>query len=163
MTDTRVKGTLVGIMMLAAGLAYLYLTANLPRRAVVDAAFIPYVLAFLMIALGLAQTIIGLRLPSETKAKAAPDKDAERPSYSNVVKTLLLVAAFTAALRPLGFPIAAALYLFLQFIVLTPEGRRIPYALYAAMAIACAAIIFIAFRYGFNLILPAGPLTRFLP
>ena len=163
MSDTRVKGTLVGIMMLAAGLAYLYLTANLPRRAPVDAAFIPYVLAFLMIALGAAQLVIGLRLPKKTTVDTASDTEAERPSYANVVKTILLVAGFTAALRPLGFPVAAALYLFLQFIVLAPAGRRIPYALYIAMAIACAVIVFVAFRYGFNLILPAGPLTRFLP
>jgi putative tricarboxylic transport membrane protein len=150
-------------MMLAAGLAYLYLTADLPRRAPVDAAFIPYVLAFAMIGLGIAQTIVGLRQPQHVVAEPTSEKADDRPSYATVVKTLVLVAGFTAALRPLGFPVAAALYLFLQFIVLTPAGRKIHYPLYAVLALICAVIIFVAFRYGFNLILPAGPLTRFLP
>jgi putative tricarboxylic transport membrane protein len=163
MSDTRAKGTLVGVMMLAVGLAYLYLTADLPRRAPVDAAFIPYVLAFAMIGLGIAQTIVGLRQPRRAAAVPTSEKAGDKPSYATVVKTLVLVAGFTAALRPLGFPIAAALYLFLQFIVLTPAGRKVHYPLYAGLALVCAAVIFVAFRYGFNLILPAGPLTRFLP
>ena len=76
--------------------------------------------------------------------------------------TLLLIAGFIAALRPLGFPLATALYLFLQFLVLTPRATRPPLPLYAGLAVASAAVIFATFRYGFDLLLPAGPLVAWL-
>jgi putative tricarboxylic transport membrane protein len=166
MVETRTNGILVAVLMLAAGLGYLYMTASLPRRGAVDAAFFPYVLASLMVALGLLQLVASLRRPGEPAAprfdpEAEPDAGA--PSYGTVLLTLALVAGFTAALRPLGFPIAAAIYLFLQFIVLRPANRNFGYPVYALIAVVAAIVIFVGFRYGFQLLLPAGPLTPFLP
>ena len=74
-----------------------------------------------------------------------------------------LVAAFVALLRPIGFPFAAALYLFFQFTVLTPADQKPRFGLYAILAVVCSVVIFVAFRYGFDLILPSGPLTNYLP
>jgi putative tricarboxylic transport membrane protein len=168
MSAIRTKDTAVGLAMLAAGLGYLYLTTGLPRRGSVDATFIPYVLAGGMILLGLLQTFVGWRR-HDADAEETPGVDDEAPSsdapanYMTVVKTLVLFATFTALLRPLGFPVAASLYLFFQFIVLTPDGRTISYWRYAALAISGAVITFVSFRYGFDLILPAGPLTPYLP
>jgi putative tricarboxylic transport membrane protein len=166
MVESRTKGILVGVLMLATGLGYLYLTANLPRRGAVDAAFIPYILAGMMIGLGLLQLAGSLRRPGEPASdRWDPEGEPETaaPSYGTVLLTLALVAGFTAALRPLGFPIAAAIYLFLQFIVLRPAGRGYGYGVYALIAVVAAITIFVAFRYGFQLLLPAGPLTPYLP
>jgi putative tricarboxylic transport membrane protein len=171
MVETRTKGVLVGVLMLAAGLGYLYLTASLPRRggagaAVVDASFIPYILAFMMVGLGLLQLVVSLRRPSEaTPERFDPEAEADTgaPSYGTVLLTLALVAGFTAALRPLGFPVAAAIYLFLQFIVLRPADRNFGYPVYALIAVVASVVIFVGFRYGFQLLLPAGPLTPYLP
>jgi len=66
-------------------------------------------------------------------------------------------------LRPLGFAISAALYLFLQFAVLSPASRPTPHILHVALAVGIALIVFVIFRYGFGLMLPAGPLIRFIP
>jgi putative tricarboxylic transport membrane protein len=171
MQATRAKGVLVGGLMLVAGLGYLYLTVTLPQRdrtgaAIVDASFIPYILAVLMVGLGILQMIAGLRTPrSGTAAWRDPEADAEEgvASYWTVAVTLGLVAAYAALLRPLGFPLVTALYLFLQFIVLTPNDRRASYPLYGVLAIIASIVIFVTFRYGFELLLPAGPLTSFLP
>ena len=76
--------------------------------------------------------------------------------------TLLLIAGFIAALRPLGFPIATAIYLFLQFLVLTPKSATRSVPLYAGLAIASSVLIFATFRYAFDLLLPAGPLVAWL-
>ena len=167
MVETRTKGILVGVFMLAAGLGYLYLTASLPRRAAVDAAFIPYILAFAMVGLGALQVTFSFRgTGAEGPQRADPEEApaAEGPvSYAAVVKTLVLMAAFTAALRPLGFPVAAALYLFPQFIVLRPADRDFGYPVYALIAVVASIVIFVTFRYGFQLLLPAGPLTPYIP
>ncbi len=166
MVETRTKEAVVGVLMLAAGLGYLFITSNLPRRGAVDAAFVPYVLALATVGLGAIQILTSLRRPKKPAAGQSSGAKGGQPGGNliPVAKTLVLVAAFTAALRPLGFPIAAALYLFLQFVVLTPrDGKKVRYPFYAVMAVACAAVIFVTFRYGFDLMLPAGPLTTFLP
>lgn len=166
---SRNKNVLIGFAMLAAGIGYLSLIMGLPRRGAVDATFIPYMLASAMILLGGLQTAMAwLRpapssVPATTDDEQVDDSPAIQPSYGTVVLTLVLVAAFIALLRPLGFPIAAALYLFFQFIVLTPADHKPAYALYAGLAVVCSAVIFVAFRYGFDLILPAGPLLNYLP
>ena len=170
MASTRSQGALVGGLMLVTGLGYLYLTASIPRRgpggaSFVDASFFPYILALLMVGLGAVQLVVGLRTFRSTSALHNPDAEADdgNASYWTVAMTLALVAAFAATLRLLGFPIVTALYLFLQFIILTPNDRPIFYPLYAGLAVASSFVIFVTFRYGFQLLLPAGPLTPFLP
>jgi putative tricarboxylic transport membrane protein len=166
MPETRRQGIVVGVLMLAAGLAYLSMTADLPRRATVDAAFVPYILGFAMVGLGALQVVTSLR-PLRVAAAAAVTSDEGsgpgRPSYATVLKTLALMAAFTAALTPLGFPVAAAIYLFLQFLVLRPVDRNFGYPVYAAVAVVTSVVVFVTFRYGFDLLLPGGPLTPYIP
>jgi putative tricarboxylic transport membrane protein len=172
MQSMRAQNVLVGGLMLVAGLGYLYMTATLPRRdtgggaAIVDATFFPYILAILMVVLGILQLIAGFRTPDHATAPAL-DPDAEPEggpiNYVTVALTLVLIMAFTAALGPLGFPIAAAIYLFLQFIVLRPVNRNFGYPVYITIAVVASIVIFVTFRYGFQLLLPAGPLTAFLP
>jgi putative tricarboxylic transport membrane protein len=172
MQSTRAQGALIGVLMLVAGLAYFYMTASLPRRetsGIVDATFFPYVLATLMLLLGALQLLGALRAGGASAGTASvlrdpePEVETDRISYATVLITLALIAGFAAALQPLGFPIAAAIYLFLQFIVLRPVHRNFGYPVYAGLAVACALIIFVTFRYGFQLLLPAGPLAPFLP
>lgn len=164
MVETKGSGVFVGMVMLVAGLGYLYMTASLPSRGVVDSGLVPYVLAFAMCGLGVLQIIVSIRrAPSQSDEAAAPeDTEPKEPvSYATVLMTLALMAAFTVMLSPLGFPIAAAIYLFLQFIVLTPADRKTRYLLYAVLAIVASFVIFVMFRYGFDLQLPAGILARF--
>lgn len=162
MTRGHRKELLIGTAMLAAGAFYLYLVTGLPRRGPVDATFIPYVLAGAMILLGLLQ--LGSTLVGPAAGPNAPEEaGGAAPSYLTVGLTLGLVAVFVALLRPIGFPFAAALYLFFQFVVLTPADQKPNYGLYAVLAIICSTLIFVTFRYGFDLILPAGPLTTMLP
>ena len=70
--------------MLVAGLGYLYMTAMLPRRdagggaAVVDATFFPYLLATLMVALGILQLVAAL-CTAEGQTAASRDPEARDP------------------------------------------------------------------------------------
>lgn len=179
MSHSRNKNLLVGACMLCAGLVYFYMTTGLPRRGPVDAAFFPYALATGMILLGLIHLALNWRgkAPALTEtgddpvaraSAAADDEDAPavegaKPDYMSVGISLVLIAGFTVLLRPLGFAISAALYLFLQFAVLSPASRPTPHILHVALAVGIALIVFVIFRYGFGLMLPAGPLIRFIP
>lgn len=152
----RLKETIVAVVMTGAGLGYLRMIAGLPERDGVDATTVPTLLAWMMIGLGVIELVGALRRP------ALAGQDAGRSNMLTVVLTLVLIAGYIAALRPLGFPIATALYLFLQFLVLTPRGGRMPVPLYAGLAVVASALIFATFRYGFDLLLPAGPLVAWL-
>ena len=172
MSETRLRDLVTGIAMLGVGLAYLFMTFELPDRGAVDAATIPYVLAIGMIVLGVLQCVSVFR--GRTVPAADPDEPpltkgevlgmaSRRESYVVVALTLGLVAAYTALLRPIGFPFATAIYLFLQFWLLTPKETKPPFVLYAVIAVVASVAIFAMFRYTFDLLLPAGPLTPYLP
>lgn len=157
---TRKSEIFVGLAMLGVGIGYLYMTMQLPRRGAVDATFFPYVLAWAMIGLGALQCIVTLRRSDFGARSGEPMQNVQKLT---VLATLGLVALYIFALRQLGFPIATTLFLFAQFIVLTPTGQKLKLPLYALLAVISSAVIFVIFRYGFNLLLPAGPLTNLLP
>ncbi|MEH6776064.1 MAG: tripartite tricarboxylate transporter TctB family protein [Cereibacter changlensis] len=156
----RLKDVTVGGGMTAAGLVYLGMAGSLPERDGVDAATVPTILAVMMIALGVIELIGALRRPAVVGA--GEGQAAGGTDMLTVGLTLALIAGFIALLRPLGFPIATSIYLFLQFLVLTPRGGRPPVLLYAGLALGAALLIFVTFRFGFDLLLPAGPLVAWL-
>ncbi len=173
------KNVIVGLCMLSAGLAYFYMTTALPRRGAVDAAFFPYALSIGMMLLGALHLALNWRSKMTALGEPVDDRvapiaaagDGEdapavigaKPNYKSVGISLLLIALFIALMRPLGFALSAALYLFLQFSMLSPSSRRRPHLMHAVLAIGVSVIIFTLFRYGFGLMLPAGPLNRFIP
>lgn len=152
MDPAKKKEVVIGAAMLATGLIYLFLTANLPRKAFIDAAFVPYLLAAGMCILGVLQLLAAWgQAPREDAAAAEAG-----PDYLTVGKTLGLIVGYIAVLQWLGFPIATVAYLYLQFLVLTPHEHRISHGRYLLIALCASAFIYIVFRHGFDLLLPAG-------
>ncbi|MBV4554355.1 tripartite tricarboxylate transporter TctB family protein [Pseudomonas sp. SWRI102] len=144
---------IAGLAMFAAGIAYLVLTMNLPRRGTVDAAFVPWILAVSLCLLGALQLWAWRKLPNKS---AEPAEKAEAIDYPTVFKSLALVLVFTALLEPVGFVIMTVLYLYAQFIVLTPAEQKVKHLQYALIAVVSAVLIFYIFRHGFDLLLPVG-------
>ena len=152
MGDAKKRELALGFVILAAGLAYLFLTSQLPRKQFIDAAFVPYVLASIMCILGVLQ----LRAAWSFVPKASSGKDEEAVDYATVVKTVGLVVGYVALLEYIGFPIMTVLYLVAQFVVLTPVRKKVNYVLYAVIAVISSAVIFLTFRYAFDMMLPVG-------
>lgn len=158
------KELLIGALMLGAGLFYLFLTINLPRKGSIDASTVPYVLAAGLCLFGVLQLFLSRKAtPPEVEADAETDEPAQQaasaPDYATVCKTLGLVAVYIALLESVGFPIMTALYLYVQFIVLTPLEQKANHLLYAVIALVSSALIFVTFRQGFDLMLPTGLLN----
>jgi putative tricarboxylic transport membrane protein len=137
--------------MLSFGAGLLILTLFIPRKAFIDAAFVPYLLAAGIILMGTLQTFLATRLAERDDAagEAAIDRTA-------LIKTVALILGYIALMNPLGFPPTTAAYLFCQFIVLTPPGRKKNYTAYAIIAVVSALAVFYTFRAGFGIMLPAG-------
>ena len=88
------KELLVGALMLGAGLFYLFLTINLPRKGFIDASTVPYVLSVGLCLLGVLQLLTATKA---TQPPVDPDADADPsaatpPDYPTVFKTLGLIA-----------------------------------------------------------------------
>ena len=88
--------------------------------------------------------------------RAEPAEKPESIDYPTVFKTLALVLLYTALMEPVGFLITTALYLYVQFIVLTPAEQKVKHLRYALIAVVSAVLIFYIFRHGFDLLLPVG-------
>jgi putative tricarboxylic transport membrane protein len=151
------KELLVGALMLGAGLFYLFLTINLPRKGFIDASTVPYVLSVGLCLLGVLQLLTATKA---TQPPVDPDADADPsaatpPDYSTVFKTLGLIAVYVALLQKVGFPIMTVLYLYAQFII-TPREQKINHITYIVIAVITSALIFFTFRQGFDLMLPTG-------
>jgi putative tricarboxylic transport membrane protein len=144
---------IAGLAMLGAGVAYLILTMNLPRRGTVDAAFVPWVLAVALCLLGALQLWVWRKLPDKS---AEPLEKPEAIDYPTVIKSMALVLLYTALMQPLGFVITTVLYLYAQFIVLTPADEKVKHLQYVLIAVVSAVLIFYIFRHGFDLLLPVG-------
>lgn len=160
MGNIRKRELATGAVILAVGLGYLYMTSTLPRKQFIDASFVPYILAITMCVLGVLQIVAATKLGRGEVAGAASQPD--RADYRTVWKTLGLIVAYVALLEPIGFPIMTIVYLFAQFIVLTPTDKRINYLMYGVIACITSAAVYMTFRYAFDMILPVGLLHNFI-
>ena len=167
MNTLNKKELIIGVAMLGASIAYLVMAYRLPGHEGVDAATVPVLLAGLLSLLGVMQLFSAFG----NKAQAAAETPSELPDDSaeeatpeiieprTVLKTLGLILGYMALLGPVGFPIMTAVYLYLQFIVLTPLNHKVRHPTYALIAVISSAVIYLLFREAFDLMLPAGLLN----
>ncbi|PIA71691.1 tripartite tricarboxylate transporter TctB family protein [Pseudomonas sediminis] len=169
MNTLNKKELIIGIAMLGASLTYLVLAQQLPGHDGVDAATVPKLLAGFLSLLGVMQLVSAFAKPkaaAEPAASPAP-AEAEEPTVEivepkTVIKTLGLILGYMALLGPVGFPIMTVVYLYLQFLVLTPVNQKARHLTYLLIAVICSALIFLLFREAFDLLLPAGLLNNFI-
>ncbi|MBD9398977.1 MULTISPECIES: tripartite tricarboxylate transporter TctB family protein [unclassified Pseudomonas] len=174
-TNTKKKELIIGIAMIGASLAYLVMAYRLPGHQGVDAGTVPVLLAGLMILLGAMQLFSALAIktapaseqPSSQLASELPQvpteqapKDVIEPK--TVLLTLGLMLGYIALLGTVGFPIMTVVYLYLQFLVLTPVSQKPRHLTYLLVSAVSSAVIFLLFREAFDLMLPAGLLNNFL-
>ena len=169
MNTLNKKELIIGIAMLGASLTYLVLAQQLPGHDGVDAATVPKLLAGFLSLLGVMQLVSAFAKPkaaAEPAASPAP-AEAEEPTVEivepkTVIKTLGLILGYMALLGPVGFPIMTVVYLYLQFLVLTPANQKARHLTYLLIAAICSALIFLLFREAFDLLLPAGLLNDYI-
>lgn len=163
MTTANKKELIIGVAMLGASIAYLVMAYRVPGHDGIDAATVPTLLAILLCLLGALQTLSAIG----NRARPAAESDADAPEQTSasvvepltVLKTLGLILIYVVLLGPVGFPIMTALYLYLQFIVLTLVDHKVRHLPYAAIAVVTSAVIYLLFREAFDLLLPAGLLN----
>jgi len=149
---------IVGLSMLAFGLFYLIMTMQIPRKGkLIDATFFPYILSTIMLIVGLLQTVRGAASAKRFDAASYEEpKAGQKGDMNTVLITVGLILVYVVLLNPFGILISSSLYLFAQILVLVPVRIKKNYLLYALVAVITSAIIYVSFRFGLDLMLPAG-------
>ena len=151
MGDAKKREFVLGIVMLAAGIVYLVLTSQLPRKQAIDAAFVPYLLGAILCVLGVLQLKAARSFVPKDAKKAAYNVD-----YPTVWKTVGLILVYIALMQFVGFPIMTVVYLVAQFTILTPAGQKPNLISYTVIAVLTSAFVYLLFRYAFDMMLPVG-------
>ncbi|SHL39647.1 tripartite tricarboxylate transporter TctB family protein [Phytopseudomonas punonensis] len=172
-TTPNKKELIIGLAMIGSSLAYMVMAYQLPGHGGVDAGTVPALLAGLLILLGVMQVLSAFAAkPATVEAPAPntgdlPEMPAEEAAPAvieprTVILTLALILGYMALLGPVGFPIMTVVYLYLQFLVLTPVTQKAKHLSYLLISVISSAVIFLLFREAFDLMLPAGLLNNYI-
>lgn len=167
------KELIIGLAMIGSSLAYLVMAYQLPGHSGVDAGTVPSLLAGFLLLLGALQLFTAFAskpavavaatqpagdLPELPVEQAAPDVIEPR----TVILTLALILGYIALMGSIGFPIMTVVYLYLQFLVLTPVKQKAKHLTYLLISVISSVVIFLLFREAFDLMLPAGLLNNYI-
>ncbi|MFI8480598.1 tripartite tricarboxylate transporter TctB family protein [Pseudomonas sp. NPDC078700] len=156
MATTKKSELAIAGCMLAVGIGYLLMTTQLPHHSGIDATFVPYLLSTLLCALGALHLLAVVKMPQTEGSVASDETPSEPMDVKAVVKTLALIVGYIALLKTVGFPIMTTVYLYLQFIVLTPVNQKVNHVVYVLIALITTAVVYTLFREAFDLLLPSG-------
>lgn len=154
MDNNKKRELLIGVAMLGTGLGYLTMTSQLPGHEGIDATFVPYLLSTLLCLLGGMHLLTVFKAPQAVQG--SNEAAADGPDLKTVSKTLALIVGYIALLQPVGFPIMTAVYLYLQFLVLTPLDHKANHLAYGLIAVITSAVVYLLFHQAFDLMLPSG-------
>ncbi len=149
----RRRNLIAAIFLLAIGIGYTVLTANLPTRDIgstTQPSFFPWVVAVLFLVLSAALLIQGLRPATSDAVPEAPDVAPSKYLWGGAAFVVYL-----AALPALGF-VAANIPFFLALMYLYGERRPL-WLLGGSIGISIA--LFYLFREVFLILLPSGILS----
>ena len=174
-TTSNKKELIIGLAMIGVSLTYMVLAYQLPGHDGVDAGTLPTLMAGLLTLLGAMQLLgaftkkapvpVQTVQPQASDLPEIPKEDGSAPEVvepKTVMLTLGLILGYMALLGPVGFPIITVVYLYLQFLVLTPVTHKPKHVTYLLIAVASSAVIFLLFREAFDLMLPAGLLNNYI-
>lgn len=144
---------LAAVMFIASGFLEESLMGGL------GADFMPRIIAAvtaLLAVIEIRQGVICIR-----KFKDGTAEDTEQADRLRVLLTIAVFACFVFLMKPLGFILSAVLYLFLQILILAPEGQRGGkyIILYAVISVVTSVAVYYIFRYGLSVMLPTGILS----
>ncbi len=157
MKTQKMQDRVFGIIVLAVAAFYTVFTFLIPLKEgsdIINARTMPLLLAALMWILGVCQLVT---------ARKADDKPLEKEARDlrTVLKTAVLIVVYIALFEPVGFLITTFVYLFLQFILLTPADKKPNYLFYGIVALVVSLFVYAIFRYSLDIILPQGLITFF--
>lgn len=155
MKTQKVQDTVFGIIVLIIAAFYTIMTFQIKYKpGIVDGRTVPLILSTLMWVLGLAQLVF---------ARKADGKELEKSNTDvrTVLETGALIILYIGLFELIGFLVTTMVYLFVQFMVLTPAEKKPNLPVYGIVSVAVSLFVYTIFRYGLDIILPQGIITFF--
>lgn len=148
------RNTIAGLALMAFGVWYAYLIGNLPERSIMPntpgPSFFPIIIVSAVLLLSAALLVSGIIGMRQTESNT-DERSSERPA----ILAVGIFIIFLASLPYAGF-IVASVPFFAALMYL--YGSR-NWFLIAGSSITIPIVLFVLFRYGFQIILPRGVLA----
>ena len=156
-----------GVFFLILSIALFLAASALPRSLMggLGSDFMPKVLAIITFIrvhneffciLSFFQIRAGFR----TMRSFQPNEGAEeeKPEYLRVLATIAAFTVYVFVIEPAGFLLSSIVYLFAQITILAPKEKRgiKGIILFAVIAVVVCVAVYFIFRFGLNVMLPAG-------
>ncbi|MPM75966.1 hypothetical protein SDC9_122961 [bioreactor metagenome] len=153
---------IVGGFFMALSVAMIVLAKMLPKSAVmaIGPDFMPTVIGGVTFVLAAALVVTSLMALKHGIVHTEAVQE-ESPDYKRVLISFLLILVYVFVFKPVGFILSTCAYLPVQMFVLAPEDRRSIKDILklAVISVIFTFVVFVLFRYGFKIILPAGLFT----
>lgn len=159
------RDLILGVVMLLFSGFYLYFAQQIVTRpklvpSFASARIMPNLLGGLLAILSVICIIQGIRKWINPRQETGEEK-ADKGDLLAVTLTFAVIIGYTAVMQPLGFCLSTVLYLFVQMLILAPANKR-NYLLFAIVAVAFTALVYVAFRVGLQQLLPRGVIESLL-
>ena len=166
LTFKKCRDLILGILMLALGVAYTILAQQVKTRPKItpsysSARIFPTLLGILLIILSVLLIIQGIRNMKKEGAEEEKASAMSKVDLASIVLTFACMIVYIALLPQIGFILSTVIYLFFQITILAPKEKR-NILLFALIAVVFTAIAFVAFRIGLSQMLPRGPIESML-
>ena len=159
---TRCRDLIAAVVMLLIAAALFVLSFSVQRNTVssIGPGFMPRLVAVLLLILGSLNLRDAVKASRAQPAPAAEEHAERRTPKEFFLSNLdwasaVLILLYVFLVGPLGFPVASALYMFFQMIVLS-IGQKRNWILLVVLSLAVPAAVYFAFTKWFYLMLPAG-------
>ena len=166
MSFKKCRDLILGIVMLLFSGFYLINAFQIKTRpkltpSYASAQIMPVLLGMLLAILSVICIVQGIRKMKTADGTEEEGKKKDKGDIMAVVFTFAVIIGYILIMPTLGFILSTLIYLFLQMIILAPAEKR-NYLLFAIVAIAFTALVFVAFRIGLQQLLPRGPIESML-
>jgi len=152
----------VGVFFMAVSAVLIAMAKMLPKSKVMEIGpdFMPMVIGVITFILAAALTFLSVK---NFKMHAAALEGTEIPDcdYVRVISSIILVLVYVFLMQPVGFILTTLVFLLLQMLVLSPDDERDlkHIAILLVIDVIFTLVVFMLFRYGFKIVLPAGIFT----
>ncbi len=150
----------VGIFYAVLGAALIIGSRALPKSKVMEIGpdFMPTLIgAIILILAGILLVETATRFRSQSaELDASGFKDTS--DYKRVLGSLVAATVYVNILKPVGFIISTLIYLLVQIYILAPDQSRTKKDIvtYVIIDVVFTVVVYMLFRYGFKIVLPAG-------
>lgn len=149
----RQKDILCSVVFLVFGAVMLYLSFGVRHKIAEDvgSGYVPKFIAILILITSGAKLVLSVRDKSEA-GKKKQDSDSD---LLGGLGTIGLMLAYMMTLKPLGFILSSAVYLFLQILLMSNKDNR-KLVLFGVIGVVLPVAIYALFNYVIKMPLPKG-------